>query len=142
MVDNLKDILPFIIGPHQGVFVQGSNILYGIITIHEVSHLIAKLGKESMMLKLDISKANDRINWTFLLKLLEKFGFREDRIDHTKECISSITLSILINIGVIISFFLSKRGLIQGDPLSLFLFINVAKGLCRSCMVATLQGKK
>lgn len=93
----LKCILPFIIGPHQGGFVNGWQICFGVITIHEIAHSIMNFGREGIMLKLDVSKAYDRVEFSFWLHMLIKFGFRKDWIVLKKECISSMYFFVLIN---------------------------------------------
>ena len=41
-------------------------------------------------MKLDMSKAYDRVEWIFLVKILEKMGFHEKWIGWIYECVSSI----------------------------------------------------
>jgi hypothetical protein len=50
-----------------------------------------------MFMKLDMEKAFDRIEWTFLLAVLEKLGFNPVWISWIRTCISTHTFSILLN---------------------------------------------
>lgn len=50
-----------------------------------------------MRLKLDMTKAYDRMEWNFLDESLCDFGFHENFIKWIKECFSSISFSILLN---------------------------------------------
>ena len=82
-------------------------------------------------LKLEMSKAYDRVSWMFLTTVLRRFGFGEWWIDMTWRLVSNVWFSILFN-GASIGFFKSMRGVRQGNPLSLALFIIGVEVLSRS----------
>lgn len=67
-----------------------------------------------MVVKLDMTKAYDRVSWIFLTKVMRNFGFDERIIDMVWRLISNNRYSILVN-GQAFGFFESSRGLKQGD---------------------------
>ena len=81
-----------------------------------------------MALKLDMSKAYDRVEWCFLEELMRKMGFHERWINLTMVCVKTVTYSILVN-GEPRGLIHPSRGIKQGDPLSPFLFLLCIEGL-------------
>ena len=83
-----------------------------------------------MAMKLDMSKAYDRVEQKFLIKIIEKMGFCEKWVSLIFECISTVSYSILVNKepkGDI----RPSRGIRQGNPLSPYLFLLCSEGLNR-----------
>ena len=78
IANRLKKILPSIISDTQSAFVHGRLITNNVIVAFETMHHISqKKGGNvgEMALKLDMSKAYDRVEWTCLDKIMEKLGF-------------------------------------------------------------------
>ncbi|XP_059075482.1 uncharacterized mitochondrial protein AtMg01250-like [Cryptomeria japonica] len=92
-----------------------------------------------MILKLDMLKAYDRANWQSLVAVLYHLGFSHCWIKWVFSCISSGRFSVLIN-GSPSRIFASSWGIRQGNPLSPFLFILLAKELSRAISNATSSG--
>ncbi|CAA7397131.1 unnamed protein product [Spirodela intermedia] len=86
-----------------------------------------------------MEKAFDRIEWSFLIKVLRRFGFTDDFIDLIDACVRENHFSLLVN-GSSTPFFTATRGLRQGDLLSPTLFILVEEVLSRSLTRAINQG--
>jgi hypothetical protein len=62
IASRLKPILPLIIAKEKEGFIEGRKILDGIIVSHEDIHSLKVSKKVIMMMKLDMSKAYDRMN--------------------------------------------------------------------------------
>lgn len=109
LVSMIKPFLDGITNHSQKRFVPGRQILDAAITTHEVIHSMDKCRQPGMVLKLDISKAYDGVNWEFLLKVLRKLGVGDRLLNLIKERISTIKYSVLVN-GVLKEHFGASRG--------------------------------
>lgn len=81
-----------------------------------------------MTLKLDIRKAYNRIEWSFLEQIMRKMGFAEAWIALIMMCIATVSYSFKLN-RELVGYVHPKPGNPQADPLSPFLLVLCAKGL-------------
>ena len=95
--------------------------------------------KDFMAMKLDMSKAYNKMEWCFLEQILLKLGFQESWVALIMKCITTVSYSILVN-GEPKGMIKPSRGLRQRDPLSPYLFLFCAKGLNAPLRQATVGG--
>lgn len=124
LANKLKKSLENIVSPLQSTFLSSRQISDNIIVAHEIVHSMKKSKKKvgNIGLKIDMSKAFDRVNWNFLIKTMRTFGYSEDWCNLIYQCISTTSIDVLLN-GNPCAEFKPTRGLRQGDPLSPYLFI-------------------
>ena len=124
IVARLRPYLDKLISPLQAAFVPGRKGIDNAIIAQEVIHSInKKKGKVGYMaLKIDLEKVYDKLEWSFIKDMLVKINLLVDLVDIIMSCVLTVFTFIMVNEDALESIY-SSRGIRQGDPLSLYLFI-------------------
>lgn len=93
----LASVLNSVISENQPAFLSSRNISEGILISNEIIDEAKRKKKGVSILQVDFEKAFDSIQWSFLDHMLSKLGFCELWRSWIYQCISSATISILIN---------------------------------------------
>ena len=80
-----------------------------------------------MALKIDLEKAYDKLEWSFIKDMLIRINILVDLIEIIMSCILIVTTPILVN-GDALEPIYPSRGIRQGDPLSPYLFVRTILG--------------
>ena len=139
LAHRMKRVMDRIISKSHNAFVKGRQILDLVLVANECLDIRLKSEVPGVLCKLDMERAYDHVDWSFLLYLLWRCGFGEKWCSWIKHCISSARFSVLIN-GAPSSFFESSQGVRQGDPLSPFLFVLVMEAFSRMLGAFTSRG--
>lgn len=142
MCERLKKSMGTVISETQSAFVSNRLIHYNAIMGFEGQHCMKKNkfnNGDRLALKLDMSKAYDRVEWVFVEEMILKLGYIKEWVVKLMKCITSVSFSILVN-GEVKGKIIPTKGLRQGDPLSLFIFLFCAKAL--SCMIQEAEIEK
>ncbi|XP_059623157.1 uncharacterized protein LOC132266319 [Cornus florida] len=82
---------------------------------HELMRGIgAKKAKPRLAWKIDLRKAYDTVQWSFLFKLMQLFGFGKKWISWIHKCITSVWFSVVVN-GSPNGYFQPERGMMQTE---------------------------
>ncbi|GKV23016.1 hypothetical protein SLEP1_g32806 [Rubroshorea leprosula] len=128
LANRLRKVLDRVIGEQQMAFIEGRQLMDGVVIANEIIDEAKRKKKESFLFKVDFEKAFDKVCWEFIDYMLFRMGFHVIWRGWIQECLRSSMISVLIN-GSPTRQFLAGKGIRQGDPLSPFLFLIVAESL-------------
>ena len=111
-----------------------------IILVQEEIHSSRQQKGSSMIIKLDMANAFDRLNHQYLFKVLKLFGFGDKLISWINVCIGKPCIAPLVN-GRVTKLFKTSRGIRQGCSLSPLLYIIIADSLSITLEWARLKWK-
>ena len=100
----------------------GKKISTAIHLLRDIYQHSKDRGSENYIVSIDFIKAYDSVDRDYLTKVLCKFGFRGNFLETLKSLFTGTGAKIIIN-GFITKTVKLKRGIKQGDALSLYLFL-------------------
>ena len=130
LASRVKLILPKIIHTDQQGFVSNRFLGNHILDIQTLMHLLDNLEDkaDTTILSLDIHKAFDSVDWTFLSVMLHSYGFPTYFLDWIDNMHKDVELWVLNN-GHLSDPVIAKKGVAQGCSLSPYLFVLVIETL-------------
>ncbi|RVW90113.1 Transposon TX1 uncharacterized 149 kDa protein [Vitis vinifera] len=84
--NRLKSVMGEVISDSQQAFIQGRQILDDVLIANEALDSRLKDNVSGLLLKLDIEKAFDHVNWNFLIDVMSRMGFGHKWINWMKWC--------------------------------------------------------
>ena len=96
----MKYVLQEIVCENQSAFVAKRLIIDNVLVTHEMMSRISRKKKGrcgEMALKLNMSKAYDRVEWVYLQQIMKRLGFHDEWISIVMKCVTSVTYAVRIN---------------------------------------------
>ena len=133
----IRPVLDYLVSPLQTAFVPKRKSVVNAIIVQELVHSMSKKkGKERCMaIKIDLEKAYDCMEWSFIRDTLSLFRVPSRLSSLIMSCVTSSSISVLFTGGAL-DHFLPSRGIRQGDLLSPYLVI-----LCMEILGAFIMEK-
>ncbi len=128
IANRLSHVLPHIIHEDQTCSVTGRKIQHSLSLIRDMIAFANTKGEATALLSIDQMKAFDKVNWTFLDKILHSIGFGETLITWVRILYTNITSAVKVN-GHTSEQFTLQQGVRQGCPLSPFLYVIYSEAL-------------
>ena len=127
--------ISFKIAPSGDRAIKNRTILHMLSTIRDTIDISNKLNKNLSVISLDFLKAFDRLDWNFIFQALEKFGYGKKFLHLIRICYTDIQSKVKINGPLSDPFILGRRGVRQGCPLSMLLYVIAAEVLANFIIV-------
>ncbi|XP_074277814.1 uncharacterized protein LOC141601429 [Silene latifolia] len=137
LCNRLATVLPDLISQNQGGFIQGRSIMDNILICQDIIRVYERKAISPMCLfKMDLQKAYDTMEWSFLDQMLTTMNFPRQFRKWIMQCVTTTSYSLTLN-GNMFGFFKGQRGLRQGDPLCPLLFTICMEYLSRLLLYST-----
>ncbi|XP_062100131.1 uncharacterized protein LOC133806013 [Humulus lupulus] len=125
----LTKILPVIVHQNQGAFIKNRLLAHNILILQDLLHgYTRKNVSPRCLIKIDLSKAYDSLDWIFLEDILKDFCFPSKFIQWIMACLTGTSYTLLMN-GRLQGSFDGRKGLRRGDNTSPLLFVLVMEYL-------------
>ena len=128
VANRLKNVLQHVIHPDQCAYLKGRNMNYANLLLQSLIETSKTKKKNLIICSIDFSKAFDRVDRKYLMKLLEHIGIPANITNIIRQMYTNNTTNILIN-GFVTKDIQLSRGVKQGCPLSALLFILTVEPL-------------
>uniref|UniRef100_A0A803Q614 Reverse transcriptase domain-containing protein n=1 Tax=Cannabis sativa TaxID=3483 RepID=A0A803Q614_CANSA len=127
----LSEVLPDIVDSNQGAFIKHRSWAHNIMIFQDLlKGYTRKNISARCIMKIDLSKAYDMVDWEFVEDLLRVLCFPSWFISWIMTCLKGTNYHPRLNERIQGSF-KGKKGLRQGDPMSPLLFVLIMDYLTR-----------
>ena len=128
LANRLLRVIATIVSPDESCGIPGRFMGENVRLLQDIVEYAKILNVSGAILSLDQEKAFDRVEWSYLDKVLRKMGFKVSFCGWVCLLYSQVSSMVMVNGFMTESFFVS-RGVRQGCPLSPLLYVLVAESL-------------
>ncbi len=136
IANRMRNVLSSVISNDQTGFLPNRYIGENVRLVLDVIEHADISDIPGTLFFIDFEKAYDKLEWSFINRCLDEFGFGNDIKKWTKLFYTNIS-SCVVNNGHVSNFFSLTRGVRQGCPLSCYIFI-----LCAEIMSISIRKNK
>ncbi|XP_058755656.1 uncharacterized protein LOC131628868 [Vicia villosa] len=112
LAGRLKKVTGKLISPIQSAFIEGRQMMDGVVVLNELTDFAKRNRRECLILKVDFEKAYDCVSWSFLRYMFKRMGFGNKWCLWMEAMVFSSTISLLFN-GSPTAKFVASRGVIR-----------------------------
>ena len=128
LANRLSKVFPSIVHRDQTCSVPGRTIFDNLALLRDVLDYVNITNETGILLSLDQEKAFDRLDRTFLMNTLRRFGFGPSFQRWIRALYFNASMKIIVN-GFLTESIPLERGVRQGNPLSPLLYVICAEVL-------------
>lgn len=136
----IKYILPRLVGGEQFGFVHGRSIFENILNVAGAIDYVCDTGLSAVMLNVDMDKAYDRVEWSYVVAGLEKMGFGSNFRRMISTIFSNASVKVLVN-GEVVGSFVVKQSIRQGCPIAPLLYAIITEPFIACMAKGALVGQ-
>jgi len=124
LTSRMQGDLNNVVSENHSPFVKGIRVIfYNIIFRHELVKSYSRKGiSPRCMVKIDLQKASDSVEWPFIKHLMLELGFPYKFVNWVMACLTTASYTFNVN-GDLTRPFAAMKGLRQGDLISPYLFV-------------------
>ena len=124
LATRIKRVIHKLICNEQSAYVPGRRITDAIRSVSDLLYYADQNYLDGYLVSVDIEKAFDFVDNTFILSTLRKYGFWLNYIQWIKVLLNKQVSCVMTN-GFTTGYFTNEGGTLQEDPISAYLFILV-----------------
>ncbi|XP_059301970.1 uncharacterized protein LOC132053893 [Lycium ferocissimum] len=91
----LAEVLLALVSDTQAAFVKDRSIVHSVLMCHDLLRLYnRKMTSPRCLMKIDLKKAYDIVNWDFVHEMLVKYGFTPKFVQLIMVCVTTTSFSV------------------------------------------------